>query len=90
MRIHDADGVQRPPPRDSAPGAADGAPANNVTAAPSGSPERRDFRYVIRLLALGPRTSPSAPYREREILGRMLTPEDVQHFTDTGRLIARP
>ena len=27
-----------PPPRDSAPGAADGAPANNVTAAPSGSP----------------------------------------------------
>ena len=29
------------PPRDSAPGAADGAPANNVTAAPSGSPARR-------------------------------------------------
>ena len=27
-----------PPLRDSAPGAADGAPANNVTAAPSGSP----------------------------------------------------
>ena len=27
--------------RDSAPGAADGAPANNVTAAPSGSPARR-------------------------------------------------
>ena len=26
-------------------------------------------------------------YREREILGRMLTPEDVQHFTDTARRI---
>ena len=24
-------------------------------------------------------------YREREILGRMLTPEDVQHLTDTAR-----
>ena len=31
-------GNQSVPPRDSAPGAADGAPANNVTAAPSGSP----------------------------------------------------
>ena len=26
-------------------------------------------------------------YREHEILGRMLTPEDVQHFTDTARRI---
>ena len=26
-------------------------------------------------------------YRERKILGRMLTPEDVQHFTDTTRRI---
>ena len=26
-------------------------------------------------------------YREREILGRMLTPEDVQHFADTARRI---
>ena len=26
-------------------------------------------------------------YRERKILGRMLTPEDVQHFTDTARRI---
>ena len=26
-------------------------------------------------------------YREREILGRMLTPEDVQHFTDNARRI---
>ena len=26
-------------------------------------------------------------YREREILGRMLTPEDVQYFTDTARRI---
>ena len=26
-------------------------------------------------------------YREREILGRMLTPEDVQHFTGTARRI---
>ena len=30
--------AQEAPPRDSAPGAADGAPANNVTTAPSGSP----------------------------------------------------
>ena len=27
-------------------------------------------------------------YREREILGRELTPEEVQHFTDTARRIA--
>ena len=27
-------------------------------------------------------------YREREILGRGLTPEEVQHFTDTARRIA--
>ena len=27
-------------------------------------------------------------YRERETLGRALTPEDVQHFTDTARRIA--
>ena len=28
-------------------------------------------------------------YREREMLGRALTPEDVQHFTDTARRIGR-
>ena len=27
-------------------------------------------------------------YRERGILGRILTPEEVQHFTDTARRIA--
>ena len=27
-------------------------------------------------------------YREREILGRSLTPEEVQHFIDTARRIA--
>lgn len=27
-------------------------------------------------------------YRERGILGRRLTPEEVQHFTDTARRIA--
>ena len=27
-------------------------------------------------------------YRERPILGRDLTPEEVQHFTDTARRIA--
>ena len=26
-------------------------------------------------------------YRERDVLGRVLTPEDVQHFTDTARRI---
>ncbi|MXY21836.1 MAG: hypothetical protein F4Y49_10930 [Dehalococcoidia bacterium] len=26
-------------------------------------------------------------YRERQVLGRSLTPEEVQHFTDTARRI---